>query len=71
MITPELLEYWTNDDLVNFVLDDEVIWNVPKQDVVMIAKELAIRYDHFLVDEDEEEEDDEEEDDGDPEFYDS
>lgn len=63
ILTPGLLEFWSDKDLLDFLLDDEVVYGTPKPDLVLIAQEVAIRYDYLLNEttEIEEETDDEQE----------
>lgn len=48
ILTPGLLECWSDNDLIEFILDDSVAYGTPKPDLVLIAQEIAIRYDHLL-----------------------
>lgn len=57
IITPELLEYWPDEELITFILNDEIVQGTPKQDLILIAQELAMRYNFVMEDEDDEEED--------------
>lgn len=68
ILTPGVLEFWSDADLIDFILDDGVVYGTPKPDMILIAQEIAIRYDHLLR---ETSADPEEDDTDDPIFFDS
>lgn len=68
ILTPGLLEFWSDKDLLDFILDDEVVYGTPKPDLVLIAQEVAIRYDYLMQEQGTDEEDD---DTDDPIYFDS
>lgn len=68
ILTPGVLEFWSDKDLIYFLLDDGVVYGTPKPDLVLIAQEVAVRYDHLLQ---ECEADVEEDDTDDPAYFDS
>lgn len=58
IITPELLEHWPDEELISFLLDEEIVRGTPKADLILIAQELATRYNYILEDEEYEEDPD-------------
>lgn len=58
------LEWWRNDDLVSFVLDNETMMGLEKHHIIRFAQELAMRFEPFMFVEDVEDEEDEDEGDG-------
>ena len=43
----ENLEVWSDDDLLSWVLDAELMLGLEKYQVVLMAQELAMRYEPF------------------------
>lgn len=62
----ENLELWENKDLINYVQDTDAMMGLEKHQIILMAQELAYRYEPHA--EAEEEYDDEEEDDDNGEY---